>query len=157
VASEAPTEAVPEEPALVFNGGSGVSANAACGAPTYVAIYEELDVNQEVRLGEVTPVGGGTLVAPVFVAPAGPRDPRNGTLVIDEEPGWGRLDNLPAWRDRVPLQGRLVQPGTYAVFAQVRLRPGARLEALDFSYFDSNSTSSSRLDVSASVVEKCRD
>ena len=157
-ATETPTSGVTEEPALVFHGGSGVSSNAACGsrAPTYLRVYEEFDVNQEVRLGRVT-LGGGRLVGDVFVAPTSARGPNDGTLVIDEKPGWGRLNDVPEWRDRAPLQGQLVQPGTYAVFAQVKLRPDSRLEGVDFSYFDSNTTGSSRLEMSASVVSTCRD
>lgn len=156
--AETPTSDAIEEPALVFYGGSGMSSHAKCGsrAPTYLSVYEEFDVNQEVRLGKTTLVGGGKLLGEAFVAPTSRRGPNNGTLSVDGRPGWGALGKVPEWRDRVPLQGLLVQPGTYAVFVQVKLRSDSDLEGIDFSYFDSNTTGSSRLEVSASIVEKCR-
>ncbi len=157
--AETPTSDAIEEPALVFYGGSGMSSHTVCGsrAPTYLSVYEEFDVNQEVRLGKATLVGGGRLFGEVFVAPTNRRGPNDGTLSIDGKPIWGGIDNLPEWRDRVPLQGQLVQPGAYGVFVQVKLRPDSDLEGIDFSYVDSNTTGSSRLDVSASIVQKCRD
>ena len=156
-ATESPAGS-PKPDAVVMYGGSGVSVNARCGGlPTYLALYEEFEVNREVRLGEVAPVGGGRLVGRLFVAPTKARGPNNGELVVDEKPGFGGVDDLAAWGDRVPLRGRLVQPGAYAVFAQVRLAPGTRMEALDFGYVDGDTTGSARLDVSADVVQKCRD
>jgi hypothetical protein len=144
--------------AVVFHGGGGVSAAPPCGAPapTYVSLHEEFDVDQEVRVDEVSPVGGGRLVGRVYVAPTAARGPNDGRLVVGGQPGFGAVDGIPEWRDRAPLQGRLLQPGAYVVFAQVRLMPGTRMDGMDVSYSDGDATGSSRLDVSASVSRKCR-
>ena len=43
----------------------------------------------------------------------------------------------------------------YVVFAQVRVRPGSRLQGLDFAWSDSNATGSSRLVMPVKVARTC--
>ena len=161
----AASESASPEPAaepLVFHGGTGASMRNGCGddSPGYVSFSQSADVTSELRLGDVAVAGAGRLVGRVSIAPTRGRGPDRGTLVIDDRPGFGGVDDGPEWSDRVRVPGLTVQPGAYLVFAQVELAPGESMDGLVFAYTDtdteSGDTGSAQLDVTAELSLRCR-
>jgi len=159
-ATSDPTAESPEpsdEPAVLdFGGESGASIDCDDDpSPVWVTVAHSVEANQEVRLGEVTVAGAGRLIGDVSIAAVG-RGPDSGAMAVDEEPGYGDdITDRPAWAERSPVGGVVVQPGRHLVFAQVRVRPGSRLDGLDFAWSDGNVTGSDRLVMPVKVARQC--
>ena len=97
-----PSERPDARAGLAFGGGTGGTVPGGQPDRTYLAAYQSVEVTREVRLGEVTVVGGGRLVGEVWLLPPPRRGcERDYTVVLQLEARPGRdVDGVAfAWSD----------------------------------------------------------
>lgn len=142
--------------ALDFGGTFGSTVPGCSPRRSYLAAYHSFEVTREVRLGEPVVQGGGRLVGEVLLLPA-PRGPENqGLSTIAARPSLRLGRTSDGWEQRVPMAGRLVQPGEHALFVQVEARPGRAVRGVFFDWSDSGTTGSDLLELELRYPGRCR-
>ncbi len=143
-------------PGLAFGGGTGGTVPGCRPDRTYLAAYQSVEVTREVRLGEVTVVGGGRLVGEVWLLPAPRRGASSqGVTSIGNRPSLDLARAREGWARRVPVRGRLVRPGDYAVVLQLEARPGRDIDGVAFAWSAGAATGSDQLDLSLRYARRC--